>query len=51
MVALALILFVAWLLGILVFNVASGAIHLLLVIAAVVFIWRLLTGARTTRVP
>jgi hypothetical protein len=50
MVALALILFVAWLLGFIVFKVSSGLIHLLLVIAAVVFIWRLLTGSRVTRV-
>ncbi|MDQ3698896.1 MAG: lmo0937 family membrane protein [Gemmatimonadota bacterium] len=43
---LAIILFVLWLLGAFVFNVAGGVIHLLLVIAAIVVVWRLVTGRR-----
>ena len=40
------ILFVLWLLG-LVANVGGGLIHLLLVIAAIVLIYNLVTGRRT----
>jgi hypothetical protein len=47
MLWLAVILFVAWLLGFVVFHVAGGLIHLLLVIAVVVFIFNLLSGRRT----
>jgi hypothetical protein len=43
---LAVILFVLWLLGFAVFHVAGGLIHLLLVIAVIVVIWRLITGRR-----
>ena len=39
------ILVVLWLLGIIV-NIGGGFIHLLLVVALVVFIWDLLTGRR-----
>ena len=39
------ILIVLWILG-LVGNVAGGFIHLLLVIAVVVFIWHLISGRR-----
>lgn len=45
--ALAVILIVAWLLGFVVFNVASGLIHVLLVVALVAFIWQLIAGRRT----
>ena len=47
MLWLAVVLFIAWLLGFVVFHVASGLIHLLLVIAIVVFIFNLLSGRRT----
>jgi hypothetical protein len=43
---LAVILFILWLLGFAVFHVAGGLIHLLLVIAVIVVIWRLITGRR-----
>ncbi|MGH7607953.1 MAG: lmo0937 family membrane protein [Gemmatimonadales bacterium] len=45
--ALAVILIVAWLLGFVVFNVAGGLIHLLLVVAVISFIWQLVAGRRT----
>ncbi|HEU4565104.1 MAG TPA: lmo0937 family membrane protein [Gemmatimonadaceae bacterium] len=41
---LAVILFVLWLLGFAVFHVAGGLIHILLVIAVVVILYRLFTG-------
>jgi hypothetical protein len=41
------ILLVLWLLGFLVFHVAGGLIHLLLVIAAVVLVVRLIQGKRS----
>jgi hypothetical protein len=47
MLWLAVILFVAWLLGFVVFHVAGGLIHILLVIAIVVFIFTLLSGRRS----
>ena len=47
MVWLAVILIVAWLMGWLVFKVAGGLIHLLLVIAVVVFIYNMVTGKRS----
>lgn len=48
--ALAVILLVAWLLGFIIFHVAGGLIHLLLVVALVAFIWHFVAGRRTTRV-
>jgi len=47
MLWLAVILFIAWILGFVVFHVAGGLIHLLLVIAVVVFIFNLISGRRT----
>ena len=44
---LAVILLVAWLLGWGVFHVAGGLIHLLLVIALVVFLVNFISGRRT----
>ncbi|HET7564373.1 MAG TPA: lmo0937 family membrane protein [Gemmatimonadaceae bacterium] len=41
---LALILFILWLLGFVVFNVGGGLIHILLVIALILIVVRLLTG-------
>jgi len=47
LVCLAVILLVAWLLGWGVFHVAGGLIHLLLVIALVVFLINFISGRRT----
>ena len=47
LVWLAVILLVAWLLGWGVFHVAGSLIHLLLVIALVVFLVNFITGRRT----
>jgi hypothetical protein len=44
---LAVILIIAWLLGYFAFNVSSGLIHVLLVIAVVLFLIKLL-GGRTS---
>ena len=46
MLWLAIILLVAWVLGFAVFKVAGGLIHLLLVIAVVVFLYNFITGRR-----
>ena len=43
---IAIILLVLWLLGKLVFGVAGGLIHLLLVIAVIVVLFRVITGRR-----
>ncbi|HET6579765.1 MAG TPA: lmo0937 family membrane protein [Gemmatimonadales bacterium] len=47
MLWLAIVLFVLWILGWLVFHVAGGLIHLLLVIAIIVFLFNLFSGRRT----
>ena len=47
MMWLAIVLLVAWVLGWGVFHVAGGLIHLLLVIAVVVFLYNLITGRRS----
>jgi hypothetical protein len=47
LVALAIILAVAWLLGFSVFHVASAAIHILVVLAVVALIAHFITGRRT----
>ena len=47
LVWLAVILLVAWLLGWGVFHVAGGLIHLLLVVAVVVFLINFISGRRT----
>ncbi|MGI8508608.1 MAG: lmo0937 family membrane protein [Gemmatimonadaceae bacterium] len=41
---IAVILFVLWILGFAVFHIAGGLIHLLLVIAVIVVLYRLFTG-------
>jgi hypothetical protein len=46
MIALALILLVLWILGFAVFHVAGVFIHLLLVAAVVVVLYRIVTGRR-----
>jgi hypothetical protein len=43
---IAVILFVLWLLGFFAFHIAGGLIHILLVIAIIVVIFRLITGRR-----
>jgi hypothetical protein len=43
---LAIVLLVLWALGFVAFHVGGGLIHLLLVIALVVIIYRLVTGRR-----
>lgn len=43
---LAVILFILWILGFGVFHVAGGIIHLLLVLAIIVVLYRLITGRR-----
>jgi hypothetical protein len=47
MIWLAVILVVAWALGWGVFHVAGGLIHLLLVVALVVFLFNFISGRRT----
>ncbi len=44
--ALAVILLVLWLLGVLAFHVGGGLIHLLLLVALVVIVYQLVTGRR-----
>lgn len=41
---LAIILLILWALGFFAFHVAGGLIHVLLVIALIVIVWRLVTG-------
>ncbi|MBA3558859.1 MAG: lmo0937 family membrane protein [Gemmatimonadaceae bacterium] len=43
---LAVILLIAWLLGAFVFPIAGSLIHILLVIAVVVVLYRVITGRR-----
>ena len=43
---IAIILFILWALGIFAFHVGGWLIHLLLVIALIVIVYRLLTGRR-----
>jgi len=46
LLTIALILFVLWILGFVVFHVASGVIHLLLIAAVVVGLVQLFRGRR-----
>jgi hypothetical protein len=46
MLWLAILLVVAWVLGFAVFKIAGGLIHLLLILAVVVLIYRLVTGRK-----
>lgn len=43
---IVVILFILWILGFGVFHVAGGLIHLLLVIAVIIIVYRLVTGRR-----
>ena len=45
--AVAVVFFVLWLLGFAAFHVTTGFIHLLLLIAVVVVVFRLISGTRT----
>jgi hypothetical protein len=47
---IAIVLLVLWFLGFLAFHVTSAAIHILLGLAVIVFIWHLVAGRRTTTV-
>ena len=49
LLALAAVIAVAWLFGFTIFHVASGVIHLLLVVAAIVLLIHFVRGARTGR--
>ena len=46
LLTLAFVLVVLWALGFLAFHVTSGLIHLLLVVAIVVIVYRIVTGRR-----
>ncbi len=43
---IAVLLFIMWILGFSVFHIAGGLIHLLLVLAIVVVLYRIITGRR-----
>ena len=43
---IAIILIVLWALGFFAFHIGGGLIHILIVIALIVIIWRLVTGRR-----
>jgi hypothetical protein len=44
--AIAVVLFVLWILGFLVFHIAGGLIHILIVIAVIVIIYNIVVGMR-----
>jgi hypothetical protein len=44
--ALAAVLIILWLLGFVVFHVAGGLIHLLLLLALISFVWHLVAGRK-----
>jgi len=46
LITLAIVLIVLWALGFLAFHVTGGLIHLLLVLALIVIVYRLVTGRR-----
>jgi len=46
LITLAVVLFILWALGFLAFHVGGGLIHLLLVVALIVIVFRLITGRR-----
>ena len=43
---IAIVLFILWALGFFAFHVAGGLIHILLVIAVIVILYRVITGRR-----
>lgn len=50
LLAIAIVLFVLWLLGFVAFHVASGLIHLALIVAVIALIAHFVTGRTTTTV-
>ena len=42
----AIVLLVLWALGFFAFHIGGGLIHILIVIALIVIVWRLVTGRR-----
>lgn len=50
LLVIALVLLVLWFLGFLAFHVSSAAIHMILALAIIVFIWHLVAGGRRTAV-
>jgi Family of unknown function (DUF5670) len=46
LMALVIVLLILWALGAFAFHIAGGLIHLLLVVAVIVLIYRLVTGRR-----
>jgi len=46
LLTIAIILLILWALGFFAFHVAGGLIHLLLVVAVIVILWRVITGRR-----
>ena len=44
--AIAVILFVLWLLGVVAFHITAGVIHLLLIVAVIVIVYNLIAGSR-----
>jgi len=50
LLVLALVLLVLWFLGFLAFHVASSAIHIILALAIILFVWHLASGRRTTSI-
>jgi len=46
LLGIIVLLFILWILGFLVFHIAGGLIHLLLLVAAIVLIVRLIQGKR-----
>jgi hypothetical protein len=47
LLTIAIVLAILWLLGLVAFHVTTGLIHLLIVVALVVFIWDVVTRNRT----
>lgn len=47
---IGVILLIAWLLGFFAFHVASGLIHLLLIVGIIALIWHFVSGRPTTTV-
>lgn len=46
LLTIAIVLFILWILGGFVLNVGGGLIHILLVIAVIVIIYRVITGRK-----
>lgn len=47
LLTIAIILLILWALGFFAFHVASGLIHILLIIGVIVLIWNFIAGRRT----